>query len=102
LWRDCCNSQGADFWGITWSQNGEQMYGLDKTTQYLAVQPSQSCSAPAPLLIQNGELLQPMLVRGLATSVIEQSLGDNIPHVYAGVHLDDILIGFLWARIEVI
>jgi hypothetical protein len=78
------------------------MYGLDKTTHYLTVQPGQSCSAPAPLLIHNGERLQPMPVRGLATSVIEQSPGDNISHVHAGVHLDDILIDILWEGIEVI
>jgi hypothetical protein len=78
------------------------MYGVDKTTYYLTIQPSQRSSAPAPLLIHDGERLKPMPVRGLPTSVIEQSLCDNIPHVHAGVDLDDILIGILRARTEVI
>jgi hypothetical protein len=78
------------------------MYGLDKSTHYLTVQTSQSYSAPAPLLIHNGERVQLMPVRGLATSVIEQSPSDNIPHVHAGVHLDNIVIGILWAGIVVI
>jgi hypothetical protein len=78
------------------------MYGVDKTTHCLTVQPSQSCSAPAPLPIHNGERRQPMPVRGLATSVIEQSPCDHIPHIHAGVDLDDILIGILMASIEVI
>jgi hypothetical protein len=43
-----------------------------------------------------------MPVRALATSVIEQSPGDNISHIHADVHLDDILIGILRAGIEVI
>jgi hypothetical protein len=84
------------------NKNGELMYGLDKKTHYLMVQEGQSCSALAPLLIHNSERLQPMPVCGLATSVIKQSTGDNIPHVHACVHLDDILIGILRTGIEVI
>jgi hypothetical protein len=76
--------------------------GMGKATHYLAVQEDQSCSAPAPLLIHNGERLQPMPVCGLATSDIEQCPGDNISHVHMGVYLDDILIGTLRACIEVI
>jgi hypothetical protein len=76
--------------------------GMDKTTHYLAVQEGQSCSALAPVFSHNGQHLQPMSVHSLATTVMEQSRGDSIPHVHAGVHLDDVLIGILRKGIEVI